>query len=197
MALIEERRGAEALVRIYEDVVVKTRVPKGYRVKELDDRLRSERTRAEAKIISEARKLGIPTPIVYDVGRYSLEMERIGGTPVKYVIDTNIAEKIGQLVGKLHSGGIIHGDLTTSNMILRGDCIYLIDFGLSYWDDLLESRGVDVHVFFQTIISSHENHEAIIDAFTRGYKATFPHADDVIKRVKEIEYRGRYKSGAP
>ncbi|HTY92236.1 MAG TPA: Kae1-associated kinase Bud32 [Methanocella sp.] len=192
-----EKRGAEAVVLIEDDETVKTRIKKGYRIRELDERLRSERTRAEAKIMSEARKLGIPTPIIYDVGRFDLVMETIHGTPLKDVIDEEKARKAGVLVGKLHSGGIIHGDLTTSNMLVKGERIYLIDFGLSFWDEMLESRGVDVHVFYQTLISSHTNHEKLMEAFAEGYRATFEGADDVLERVREIEYRGRYKTETP
>ena len=192
-----ERRGAEAVVEIREQEVVKTRLKKGYRIGELDERLRSERTRAEAKIISEARKLGIPTPIIYDVGRFDLVMERIPGEQLKSVINEDHSRKAGILVGKLHAGGIIHGDLTTSNMIVHGDRIYLIDFGLSFWDEMLESRGVDVHVFYQTLVSSHENHEKLMAAFAEGYRSAFTGADDVLERVREIEYRGRYKVETP
>lgn len=192
-----EKRGAEAVVLIEDDKVVKTRVKKSYRIDELDERLRRERTRAEAKIMSEARKLGIPTPIIYDVGRFDLIMETIMGVPLKDVIDEDSARKAGVLVGKLHSGGIIHGDLTTSNMLVKGDRIYLIDFGLSFWDEMLESRGVDVHVFYQTLISSHKDHEKLMAAFAEGYRSSFKGADEVLERVKEIEYRGRYKIEAP
>jgi len=192
-----EKRGAEAVVLIEDGRVVKTRVKKSYRVDELDERLRRERTRAEAKLMSDARKLGIPTPIIYDVGRFDLVMETIHGTPLKDVIDEDGARKAGVLVGKLHSGGIIHGDLTTSNMLVKGDRIYLIDFGLSFWDEMLESRGVDVHVFYQTLISSHHDHEKLMSAFAEGYRSSFKGADEVLERVKEIEYRGRYKTEAP
>ncbi|AFD00903.1 Kae1-associated kinase Bud32 [Methanocella conradii HZ254] len=191
-----EKRGAEAVVLIEDDKVVKTRVKKSYRIDELDERLRRERTRAEAKIMSEARKLGIPTPIIYDVGRFDLIMETITGVPLKDVIDEDSARKAGVLVGKLHGGGIIHGDLTTSNMLVKGDMIYLIDFGLSFWDEMLESRGVDVHVFYQTLISSHKDHEKLMAAFAEGYRSSFKGADEVLERVKEIEYRGRYKTEA-
>jgi TP53 regulating kinase-like protein len=192
-----ERRGAEAVVLIEADKVVKTRVKKNYRIKELDERLRTERTRAEAKITSEARRLGIPTPIIYDVGRFDLVMEVIEGPPLKDVIDEEKAKMAGVLVGKLHGGGIIHGDLTTSNMLVKGDRIYLIDFGLSYWDEMLESRGVDVHVFYQTLISSHKEHERLMAAFADGYRSSFKGADAVLERVREIEYRGRYKTETP
>jgi len=192
-----EKRGAEAVVLIDEDKVIKTRMKKDYRIKELDERLRTERTRAEAKIMSEARKLGIPTPIIYDVGRFDLVMEVINGEPLKDVIDEERSRKAGVLVGKLHSGGIIHGDLTTSNMLVKGDRIYLIDFGLSFWDEMLESRGVDVHVYYQTIISSHREHEKLMAAFAEGYRSSFTKADEVLERVREIEYRGRYKTETP
>ena len=190
---VSEVRGAEAVVGLLSDRVIKTRVPKSYRVRELDERLRMERTRAEAKIISEARRLGIPTPIVYDIHEFSLEMERIWGEPIKHVISLGLSRSAGVLVGRLHRGGLIHGDLTTSNMIVKDDRIYLIDFGLSYWDMTLESRGVDVHVYYQTLISSHENHKELMAAFADGYRSSFPGAEEVLRRVKEIEYRGRYK----
>jgi TP53 regulating kinase-like protein len=192
-----EKRGAEAVVLIENDKVIKTRIKKGYRIKELDERLRTERTRAEAKIMSEARRLGIPTPIIYDVGRFDLVMEVIEGPPLKDVIDEERSGMAGVLVGKLHGGGIIHGDLTTSNMLVKGDRIYLIDFGLSFWDELLESRGVDVHVFYQTLISSHKEHERLMAAFAEGYRSSFKGADAVLERVREIEYRGRYKTETP
>ncbi len=192
-----EKRGAEAVVLIEKDKVIKTRVKKDYRIKELDERLRTERTRAEAKIMSEARRLGIPTPIIYDVGRFDLVMEVIKGVPLKDVIDEEKSRMAGVLVGKLHGGGIIHGDLTTSNMLVNGDTIYLIDFGLSFYDELLESRGVDVHVFYQTLISSHKEHERLMAAFADGYRSSFKGADAVLERVREIEYRGRYKTETP
>jgi TP53 regulating kinase-like protein len=153
--------------------------------------------------MSEARRLGIPTPIVYDVRQFALVMERIDGRPMKEVISRELSREIGVLVGRLHKGGLIHGDLTTSNMIVKGDAakggaIYLIDFGLSFWDGMLEARGVDVHVYYQTLISSHENHEALMEAFAEGYRTSFPEAaDDVLRRVREIEYRGRYKTEIP
>jgi len=194
---VSELRGAEAVIELLPDRVIKTRIPKSYRVRELDERLRRERTRAEAKIISEARRLGIPTPVVYDIHEFSLEMERIWGEPAKYVISAWLSRDVGVLVGRLHRGGIIHGDLTTSNMIVKDDKVYLIDFGLSYWDATLEARGVDVHVYYQTLISSHENHEELMAAFADGYRSSFPGAGEVLRRVKEIEYRGRYKVETP
>jgi TP53 regulating kinase-like protein len=97
-----EKRGAEAVVELLPDRAIKTRVPKSYRIRELDERLRSERTRAEAKIMSEARRLGIPTPVVRDVRESALVMERIDGRPMKEVITPGLSREIGVLVGRLH-----------------------------------------------------------------------------------------------
>ena len=184
---------AEAIVEIKGELVYKRRIEKKYRVKEIDERIRRERTKNEAKIIEEARKGGVPTPIVFDITDYEIIMERIEGVLVREVIDEEISEKIGENVGILHKNGIIHGDLTTSNMILGDDGIlYFIDFGLAYFSEEIEARGVDVHVFMQSLRGTHERYEELREAFIRGYKRTFPKAEEVLKRAEEIERRGRY-----
>lgn len=185
-------KGAEAVVLLEEGTVIKERIPKNYRLQEIDERIRKERTRAEARLISEARKSGVPTPVIYDIQDFRIEMQYIEGSPLKHVMDEEMSKKVGKLVGRLHSNSIIHGDLTTSNMIFSKGTIYLIDFGLSYMDSTLEAQGVDVHVLFQTFESTHSDHENLIASFCRGYREIFVSADAVIERVKEIEKRGRY-----
>jgi N6-L-threonylcarbamoyladenine synthase/protein kinase Bud32 len=77
-------------------------------------------------------------------------------------------------------------------MIVRdGQCV-LIDFGLASTSSEVESRGVDIHVFFQTLESTAQNFEDLIEAFIEGYSRVFPNADEVIEREHEIEMRGRY-----
>jgi len=184
---------AEAIVELKGDLVYKRRIEKRYRVKEIDQRIRKERTKSEAKIISEARRKGVPTPIIFDIDDYELVMERIDGNLAREVIDEGISEKIGEFVGMLHKNGIIHGDLTTSNIIVGKDNrIYFIDFGLSFIESSTEARGVDVHVFFQSLKGTHESHEHLKESFIKGYQRTFAQAVQVLKRVEEIERRGRY-----
>src|SRR5512138_196881 len=142
---MEIGRGAEAVITLENGTVRKWRLPKGYRQRELDDRIREERTLREARITSEARRFGVPTPIICDVSQFELEMEHVVGKKLKDIIDPELSERVGEMVGRLHRGGIIHGDLTTSNMILRGDRVYLIDFGLAFYDLSVEAQGVDVH----------------------------------------------------
>lgn len=189
--------GAEAVVYLEDGpegkkVLIKERVPKTYRHKEIDERIRTERNRTEARLMSEARRSGVSTPIIYDVEDFKLKMQYIDGVPIKYLINPELSEKVGELVGKLHSAGIIHGDLTTSNLLLAGERLYLLDFGLSYFDKGLEARGVDVHVLFQTFESTHRNHQALIEAFKKGYQSTFIDSEDVLQRVEEIKKRARY-----
>ncbi len=190
MAIIAS--GAEAVIALEENTIIKTRIQKRYRLKEIDEVIRRERTRTEARLISEARRCGVPTPIIRDVSDFEIRMEYIEGTPLKNIITPFLSEQTGELVGRLHSCGVVHGDLTTSNILFKDGKLFLIDFGLAYLDKTVEARGVDIHVLFQTFESTHENHEELIDAFKKGYSRTFVYGGEVIERVKEIESRGRY-----
>ncbi|MCD5425330.1 MAG: Kae1-associated kinase Bud32 [Methanosarcinaceae archaeon] len=184
--------GAEATVELKNNLIIKKRVPKHYRVKELDERIRRMRTKREARLISESRRKGIPTPIIKNLLEFTIEMEYIEGDVIKEVIDAKLSEKIGELIGKLHNSGIVHGDLTTSNMILHKNKIYLIDFGLGSFDETIESKGVDICVLFRTFKSTHNYYGTYINAFCKGYKKTFNNAEEVLKKVDEIKKRGRY-----
>ncbi len=190
----EERfQCAEAIVELKGGLVHKRRIEKRYRVKAIDKWIRKERTKSEAKLISEARRKGVPTPIIFDINDYEIVMERIEDDLAREVINGAISDKIGEFVGILHKNRIIHGDLTTSNIIMgRDKSIYFIDFGLSFIESSTEARGVDVHVFFQSLGGTYESSEQLRDAFIKGYMRTFPNASQVLKRVKEIEQRGRY-----
>jgi N6-L-threonylcarbamoyladenine synthase/protein kinase Bud32 len=188
----EEARGAEAVVTIGGDAVTKQRLPKRYRVPPLDKRLIAERTRAEARIISQARRSGVPTPILRDITGDTLVMERVEGPLLKEVLTRENVREAGRMVGRLHTAGIIHGDLTTSNIIVRNGSCVLIDFGLALVSSEIEARGVDLHVFFQTLESTTPDHRALQDAFVEGYGAEFPGFSEVIAREQEIEHRGRY-----
>ena len=199
------RRGAEAEIRIGawmgRRVIVKSRVPKAYRHKELDTALRSSRTRNEARLIQEARHHGVPTPIIYDIDldEAAIVMEEIQGARVKDVLGRTdpasiekICSEIGRLTAILHRNGIVHGDLTTSNMIMRDGRIWLIDFSLGGRKAEIEEMGVDLHLVKQAFLSAHSE---IFDCFQivlDSYRQNFEDADKVLRRVKEIESRGRY-----
>lgn len=194
-------RGAEA--NIYSDGgrIRKERVVKGYRVAELDSHLRKVRTKREARLISLARRAGVPTPFIYDVdnARTALEMKSIEGRQVREILDDvgsrgrkKLCREIGKNVGRLHSANIVHGDLTTANMILSGDRIYFIDFGLGEISESIEDKGVDLLVFKKTLYSTHYTcWDECYEAFLDGY-AEYEKHEDVVRRLLSIERRGRY-----
>jgi Kae1-associated kinase Bud32 len=199
------KRGAEAEIYVSElrgkKVVVKRRVPKSYRLPQIDKRLREARTKLEAKLIAQARSFGVSTPIIYDVdiSKNQITMDYIEGVRIKEKLQQvdedgqkDLCAEIGKSLGKLHKNHLIHGDLTTSNMILWDDKIYFIDFSLGGKSKEIESKGVDLHLLSEAFESTHSE---IFDKFEyvlEGYKEEYDEADSVLKKVKEIEKRGRY-----
>jgi len=130
-------------------------------------------------------------------------MEYVKGKQVKQVLNSfekekrvDLCRRIGELIGQLHSHGIIHGDLTTSNMILTPcEKVFFVDFGLGEYSAELEIRGVDLHLMKRAFQSTHFRFaEECFEAVMEGYaeivgKET---AKDVLEKIKEIERRGRY-----
>ena len=126
-------------------------------------------------------------------------MELVEGELIKDFLEkatkksrSELCLKIGKIVSKLHQAGIVHGDLTTSNMILRGGEVCLIDFGLAEKSDRTEDKAVDIHLFKQALISKHSSFwEYCFKAFVEGYSVE-GRTKDVFERLKKIEKRGRY-----
>lgn len=181
--------------------MVKSRVVKGYRHEGLDASLRVSRTKNEARLMQEARRCGVPTPIIYDIDVQNAEMimEEIEGERVKDALmrasekqADRICEEIGRLAALLHKAGMTHGDLTTSNMILHGDKIWLIDFSLGGRNAEIEEMGVDLHLLKEAFQSAHSERAHKFDAVLRSYAAHFHEAKRVVAKIKDIEDRGRY-----
>lgn len=200
--------GAEAVLiktKLHKFTVIKKiRIPKPYRDPAFDELIRYNRTITEAKIMIEVKTLGIPCPSIIEVDPHEglIIMDYIDGPRLSDVLSklqqsylNKIFLTIGKYIGKLHKNGIIHGDLTTSNMILHNNMIYLIDFGLSYYSYQLEDRGVDVHLFLRALESTHYSlSEFLFNRAIKGYSEIvgINEANKVIKKVKEIRMRGRY-----
>lgn len=203
------KKGAEAslfLASWHEKrVVIKERLPKKYRPAELDAQIRSYRTTHEPQLMHEAKKAGVPTPTIFlvDVKNAAITMEFVEGKQVKQLLG-NISEKerqelcieIGELIGKMHKHGLIHGDLTTSNMILGVEGkIFLVDFGLGEKNAELEARGVDLHLMKRALQSTHYQFaEECFKSVMRGYSAVLgaEETGKVLEKIVEIERRGRY-----
>jgi TP53 regulating kinase-like protein len=205
------KKGAEA--NLYREswygreVVIKIRSPKSYRHPSLDQRLRVSRTLHEAENIHEAKRASVPTPIIYfvDIDNASLVMEYLEGAGVKEILDglnskdrDQLCQRIGSEIGQLHKASLIHGDLTTSNMIYADEeKVFLIDFGLSFHSISEEDKGVDLHLMSRALNSTHYRHahESMRSILT-GYKKTVgaEATSRVLDKVREIAYRGRYFS---
>lgn len=203
-------KGAEANIcsdhYLDEEVLLKKRVVKGYRIREIDEYLRRKRTKNEAKLLGEAKRCGVVTPLVYDVDLKEsvITMEKVAGNEVKVIFSgensmdlstiKSISRIIGENVARLHDCGIIHGDLTTSNLILRkeGDSVVFIDFGLGKISDLIEDKGVDLLVFKKAINGIHHDiSRECFDSIIEGYSGARDYKK-IVAKIDEIEGRGRY-----
>jgi TP53 regulating kinase-like protein len=203
------KKGAEASLYLTDwhgrKVIMKKRLPKKYRPSRLDEHIRAYRTIHEPQLIHKAKKAGVPTPTVFlvDLKNATVIMEFIEGKQVKQLLNEvttserrQLCLKIGELIGMLHENGIIHGDLTTSNMILDSEGkIFFVDFGLGEKTKELEARGVDLHLMKRALQSTHFRFtEECFDAVIRGYSKVLDAeiVKDILVKIKEIERRGRY-----
>ncbi len=200
-------KGAEAEIILRDNIIIKKRIPKGYRQKELDERIRKSRTKKEAKILEKAIKI-INCPKILNlesIKKYpketSIEMEYIEGDTVSKKLNdypkekqNKVMEELGQMVAKLHKEDIIHGDLTTSNVILKQDKIFIIDFGLGFISKRVEDKAVDLHLIKQALEAKHwQSHEELFEKFIKGYKKDYLDSLKILEQLIKVESRGRYK----
>ncbi|XP_030634436.1 EKC/KEOPS complex subunit TP53RK [Chanos chanos] len=213
------KQGAEA--RVYrgtflgKPTIIKERFPKRYRHPTLDEKLTHRRTTQEVRSILRCRKAGISAPVVYfvDYTTHCIFLEDLVSAitvrdHIRSIQESKqtieclhmLADKMGEVLAKMHDEDVIHGDLTTSNMLLRegdgaGDTDpVLIDFGLSYISGLPEDKGVDLYVLEKAFLSTHPNTEALFDRLLKSYMASSKKSPAVIKKLDEVRLRGRKRS---
>jgi TP53 regulating kinase-like protein len=198
------RKGAEGDLFltnwINQKAILKSRKKKDYRNISLDYRLRKQRTIRESEIISEVKKFGIPTPLIYfvDVKNCNIMMQKIDGVLVRDLSTSKLVgacNKIGKLVGMMHKNGITHGDLTTSNFIVSKEYMFIIDFGLASRTSKFDDHAVDLRLFKEILNSAHaEIFEKAWSNFLSGYKTSVgkERFAKVTNQVMVIESRGRY-----
>lgn len=196
--------GAEAILTQDGNVVIKERLSKGYRIQQLDDSLRQFRTRREAKVLQRLGAIDFPAPALKDFcdKRMSITMDFVPGEKLKDILDRGddfqeLARRVGSQIGILHKENIVHGDLTTSNMIKdsRSGQIKFIDFGLSCFSDKVEDKAIDLFLLDRALESSHTaRYEKLFEAVLEGYKESYPNAEEVLKRFKQVDMRGRNKN---
>ncbi|MBI4116476.1 Kae1-associated serine/threonine protein kinase [Candidatus Pacearchaeota archaeon] len=195
------QRGAEAVIFMAGKNAIKRRIKKSYRIHELDEKIRKFRTRSEAKLLEKASKI-IPVPKVEKIDELKKEIvldfvagqklsDNLGGFSREK--QGEICVKIGESIAKLHDSDIIHGDLTTSNMILKNAEVYFIDFGLGFISRKIEDKAVDLHLLKEALEAKHfGNWKILFDDVLKGYKIS-KDFEKVLKQLEKVEKRGRYK----
>ena len=201
-------KGAEADLLLDPDwngvkALIKRRGEKRYRHPELDREIRRLRTIHEASIIHRAKGAGVPTPVIYQVDPddATIVMEFVEGERVRDIVDDLTEEErrrlftaIGVLAGRLHGAGIIHGDMTTSNIINTAEGPVFVDFGLGEVSSETEKRGVDLNLMHRMLTSTHFRYTKELFAdFREGYvEGLGEEAEEALERMEEVSRRGRY-----
>jgi len=203
-------QGAEAKIFLNKDEVTKNRTPKSYRHPALDKQIRTRRTRSESKILIKAKAAKVNVPKVHQTNKFDIQIEYIEGDRLSETLNDydekkqfKTMQQLGKQVALLHTNNIIHGDLTTSNVILQlpttnyklpttKSKIYIIDFGLSFVSTKQEDKAVDLHLIKQALEAKHfQNHKDLFEAFKKGYK--WEETEKILERLIVVEKRGRYK----
>jgi len=197
------KKGAEANIYLVDwygkKAVMKIRKPKKYRNKILDVEINKKRTMHEAEMLSNAKRAGVTTPLLYFVDPKCGEiiMQYIKGKLARDVLSKNlqVCKRIGIYTAKLHANNIVHGDLTTSNFIINNSKLVLIDFGLSYHSERVEDKAVDIRLIKEIMSSAHSVvFKSAFRNFINGYRSISGEmlTSKMVKKVAEIEGRGRY-----
>jgi len=200
------KQGAEAILYLDswegQRVLVKERIKKGYRIGQIDEKLRKERTTKETKLLRDSRAVGVPTPQVLHVDNdgHKIIMEFIEGERIKEFFNhadksdiERVCEQIGTNIAKMHAADMVHGDLTTSNMILKDSKVYFIDFGLGQHTKRVEDKGIDLRLLHDAIKATHYKIlKTCWGSILKGYTEEYKNADIVIKKIEEIAKRTRY-----
>lgn len=194
------QQGAEAIIYLENNTIIKDRTEKKYRIKEIDEKLRKHRTKKESNLLIKANKI-INSPQPTKIEKTKIEMPLIKGEKLSEIFDKlekkhqeKICLEIGKSIAKLHDENIIHGDLTTSNIILdKENKIYFIDFGLGFTSTRIEDKAVDIHLIKQAFEARHfKTWEKDIKNILKGYELSKNYSK-TIEQLKKVESRGRYK----
>lgn len=191
-----------------KEVIYKQRIPKKYRLEEIDRKIRLTRTLNEARALIKIKSYGINVPQVFeiDTNTSTIIMKYIKGKKLKFLLNSIVDAKkqeifytIGRFIAILHQNGHVHGDITTSNIIVtKNNDIFLIDFGLHDYSDSIEDKSVDLHLLKRVLISSHgKDFNLCFKSFLNGYRSKYKdgktkECDEIIYNMSTIETRGRY-----
>ncbi|XP_017071353.1 EKC/KEOPS complex subunit TP53RK [Drosophila eugracilis] len=214
------KQGAEG--RLYlgdfkgQACLIKERFVKKYRHPELDTQITRQRMKAEAKASARCLAAGILAPKILnsDLNTHKLYMEYFdkAKTAKQFILETvatqgednaktsllELCTKIGHIIGRMHSNNIIHGDLTTSNILINPNgCHYdviLIDFGLSHYNQATEDKGVDLYVLERALLSTHSEQPYLFEKILSEYRTNDNDQHAVLSKFEEVRARGRKRT---
>ena len=197
--------------------VRKQRRPRSWRHPNLDHRLGVRRMISEARLLIRTRKAGLSVPSVWDLDYEGgqLIIEHLDGRPLIDVLNDEattsataqaILRRVGAAVRRLHREATTHGDLSSNNILIEGEQVHLIDFGLASIEYDVERFGIDLHVLDEILGASHPQWEGAIDWVVDGYMeaeealgpppalqgGAVPSAREVHARLEDIRTRVRY-----
>ena len=196
-------QGAEAKIILKDNWITKDRIPKSYRHSELDKKIRKRRTKSETKLLTRAAKIINSAKPQESKEFDKIKMPYIKGKKLSEYLDKfplkeqkKICREIGESIAKLHKEDIIHGDLTTSNMILVKEKIFFIDFGLGYISRKIEDKAVDLHLLKQAFEAKHfKYYKELLKEVFKSYEKTLGKTESkkIFERITAVERRGRYR----
>ncbi|XP_055912755.1 EKC/KEOPS complex subunit TP53RK [Eupeodes corollae] len=216
-------QGAEARVYIGkfndEKCIIKERFTKKYRHPDLDTQITKQRIKAENSAITRCLAAGVLAPKVLQVNYNSKKIymqyfekaitckefiKKIVSSESTAEAETKLSDlcaSVGIVLSKIHSNNIIHGDLTTSNILVNPKvedfCDYeliLIDFGLSQYSTSPEDKGVDLYVLERALLSTHSQQPKLFESILSSYQKQMQDSQAVISRFQEVRRRGRKRN---
>lgn len=203
----EIEKGAEATIFrgffLNSPVILKQRSPKGYRLPQIDQSIRTQRIKAEARIMTFAWKIGARVPALLGIDFYNRILiieELYGVTLFSMLTSTTFTElatffdEVGQQIGLLHRNDIIHGDLTVFNVVIDDEkgLPYLIDFGLSQISSEIEKKGDDALTFYNTLKAISSQYKGLFESFQAGYLKVYEEGSNTFVLMRKIQSRARY-----
>jgi TP53 regulating kinase and related kinases len=174
----------------------------------------------------KCRKAGVLTPTIFDVDipNLCIIFEFISGTTLKEFISQTddrgqlleMARLVGNAIGRVHAADIVHGDLTSSNLMVSFSSVpddqtprvHLIDFGLGMTRPAIEDKAVDLYVLERALISTHPGSEYLVshsllllsltaslslqtEAVLQSYREAWGKSEAVLQRLEQVRQRGR------
>ncbi|MFI5412455.1 MAG: KEOPS complex kinase/ATPase Bud32, partial [Candidatus Micrarchaeales archaeon] len=175
------------------DVIVKDRIAKTYREPALDKRIRDQRTKSEARILSLASENGVSVPKVFMINGNQITISKQKGESLNILlhdkkISNNVIVEIGIQLARLHSIDIVHGDYTPANILVNGEGVSVIDFGLGEITNSIEEKALDILLMKRSI------NKTLYSLFVKYYSKNYGNSKAVLQRLSEIEKRGRYQT---